>query len=206
MGVDAFRPVHIARLSIVLAGSGGAVVAPLLAAALLTSAAAALPAQGTGSIGVSAVVLAPPLTGAPVRSVQFGAVRPGTATVVAPNSAQAGEYRITGLKSRKSVDISFTLPTTLTGPGDATLTLSFNGNTAALCEVDSSNTCAAGSYVAWNPVTTQTFHDMPTRYAPGRKAYEYDMYDVYIGGTATAAVEQKPGTYSGTIGVVLVVN
>ena len=177
----------------------------IICAALLSST-AVVGAQSTGSLAASATVLAPALTGASVRSVQFGVMRPGRPSVVAPNSAQAGEYRITGLKYRKSVDISFSLPTSLTGPGGETIPLNFNGNTAALCELDASNTCVAGSYFAWNPVTTPTYHDMPTRYVPGRKTYAYDSYDLYIGGTATSVPGQTPGIYTGAIGVVLVAN
>ena len=181
-------------------------LATVLAAALLVSSASVLGAQITGSLAATAVVLARPLTGVGVRAVQFGVVVPGTPAVVAPNSAQGGEYRISGLKSRKSVDITFTLPANLTGPGGATIPLNFNGNTAGLCEVDTTNTCVPASYFAWNPVTTPTFRDTPTRYAPGRKVYAYDLYSVYIGGTASPAAGQKPGTYTGAVGVVLVVN
>ena len=181
-------------------------LATLLAAALLVSTAPLLGAQITGSFAVSAVILARPLTGAGVRALQFGVVVPGTPTIVAPNSAQGGEFRLSGLKSRKSVDITFTLPAKLAGPSGATIPLNFNGNTAGLCEVDTTNTCVPASYVAWNPVTTPTFRDLPTRYSPGRKTYTYDLYSVYIGGIATPAAGQKPGTYTGAIGVVLVVN
>ncbi|MDQ2667434.1 MAG: hypothetical protein M3Z05_15670 [Gemmatimonadota bacterium] len=180
--------------------------ATLLTGALLVSTASLLGAQITGSLAVSAVVLARPLAGVGVRSLQFGVLVPGTPTVIAPNSAQGGEYRLSGVKSRKSVDISFTLPASLTGPNGATIPLNFNGNTAGVCEVDTSNTCVAASFFTWNPVTTPSYRDTPTRYKPGRKVYAYDLYSVYIGGTATPAAGQKPGTYTGAIGIVLAVN
>ncbi|MEP6990898.1 MAG: hypothetical protein ABJA80_08225 [bacterium] len=180
--------------------------ATLLAAALLVSTASLLGAQITGSLAASAVVLARPLAAVGVRSLQFGVVIPGTPVVVAPNSVQGGEYRISGVKSRKSVDIAFTLPASLTGPGGATIPLNFNGNTAGLCEVDTTNTCVAASYFSWNPVAMPSYRDQPTRYAPGRKVYAYDLYSVYIGGTATPAAGQKPGTYTGAIGIVIAVN
>lgn len=178
----------------------------LFAAALIVSGAPLLGAQITSSLAVSATVLARPLAGAGVRSLQFGVVVPGTPVTVAANSPQGGEYRISGVKSRKSVDIAFILPAILTGPGGATIPLNFNGNMAGLCEVDTTNNCVASSYFTWNPVTTPLYHDTPTRLAPGRKVYTYDLYSVYIGGTATPAAGQKPGTYTGAIGVVLVVN
>jgi hypothetical protein len=178
----------------------------LLVGALSVSTASLLGAQITGAISVSATVLARPLAGVGVRGLQFGVLVPGTATVVAPKSVQGGEYRISGVKSRKSVDIAFTLPANLMGPNGATIPLNFNGNTAALCEVDTTNTCVAASVYAWNPVTTPSYHDTPTRYAPGRKVYTYDLYSVFIGGTATPTAGQKPGTYTGAIGIVLAVN
>ena len=58
--------------------------------------------------------------------------------------ARGGEFRITGVKNRKSVDISFTLPTQLTGPAGATIPLNFNGNYAGLCEIDTTGSLRSG--------------------------------------------------------------
>ena len=182
------------------------VLAAVVAAALLAIPLPRAGAQITGSIGATAVVTARPLAGTGVRNLQFGIVVPGTPAVVSPNSNEGGEYRLSGTKSRKSIDITFVLPVTLVGPGGTTIPLDFNANTAALCEVDTANTCVPASYYAWNPVTSPLYHDTPARYVAGRKVYAYDLYSVYIGGTATPAATQKPGTYTGAIGVVLVVN
>jgi hypothetical protein len=74
-------------------------------------------------------ILAAPLTGTGTRALQFGVIVPGTTTVtVLPRTSGGGEFRITGVKNRKSVDISFTLPTQLNGPAGASIPLSFNGN------------------------------------------------------------------------------
>ncbi|HET9797228.1 MAG TPA: hypothetical protein VFP90_04540, partial [Gemmatimonadaceae bacterium] len=102
--------------------------------------------------------------------------------------------------------ISFTLPTALTGPGGATIPLSFDGNFVGLCEVDASGACVAASYTSWNPVTTPSFHDQPTRYKPGRPRYTFDEYQLYVGGTALPAANQRQGTYTASIGVLLAVN
>jgi hypothetical protein len=164
-------------------------------------------AQVTGGIISSAQILAAPLSGVGTRALQFGVIVPGTTSVtVLPRSRSGGEYRITGVRNRKSVDISFTLPTSLAGPAGATIPLDFNGNYAGLCEIDVSGNCEVASYVAWNPVTTPTFHDVPTRYKAGRKVYAYDDYQVYVGGVANPSANQRQGHYTGTIGVLLAIN
>jgi hypothetical protein len=163
--------------------------------------------QITAGITATASILTLPLTGTGTRALQFGVIVPGTTTVtVLPRSSAGGEFRIAGVKSRKSVDISFTLPTQLTGPAGASIPLSFNGNYAGLCEIDTSGACVLASYVTWNPVSTPTFRDNPTRYQPGRKVYAYDQYQVYLGGVATPAATQRQGTYTASIGVLLVIN
>ena len=182
----------------------------VLAAALLSGEVAAARAQGTavtGGIIVGANILNAPLAGTGVRPLAFGTILPGTgAVVIAPNSASGGEWRLTGTVNRKSIDISFTLPTSLTGPGGATIPLNFNGNTAALCEIDTTGSCVAASYFAWDPVATPSFRDTPQRYKPGRPKYNFDMYSLYMGGTATPAAGLRAGRYTATIGVQLVIN
>jgi hypothetical protein len=178
-----------------------------LAAVLLLALSAPAQAQITGGITTLATILAAPLSGVGTRALQFGVIVPGTpAVTVLPNTPSGGEFRITGVKNRKSLDISFTLPTQLTGPAGASIPLSFNGNYAGLCEIDTSGVCEVASYFTWNPVTTPSFHDQPTRYKPGRPRYVYDEYQLYLGGVASPAATQRPGTYTASIGVLLVVN
>ena len=181
--------------------------AALLPMLLLGTLAVRADGQITGGISVMVGILTPPLTGTGTRALQFGTIVPGTTTVtVLPRTSAGGEFRITGVKSRKSVDISFTLPTQLNGPGGASIPLDFNGNFAGLCEIDPSGVCEVASYVTWNPVTTPSFRDQPTRYKPGRKVYAYDQYQVYLGGTASPSTTQRQGSYTASIGVLLVVN
>jgi hypothetical protein len=164
-------------------------------------------AQITAGITSMVDILTAPLSGVGTRALQFGMIVPGTTTVtVLPRSRSGGEFRITGVRNRKSIDVSFTLPTALTGPAGATIPLNFNGNYAGLCEIDASGACDLASYFTWNPVTTPTYRDTPTRYKPGRKVYTYDDYQVYLGGVALPSTTQRQGTYSATIGVLLVVN
>jgi len=179
----------------------------LFSLALLGARTERLAGQITAGIAASADILMLPLTGAGTRALQFGVIVPGTTTVtVQPGTSAGGEFRLTGLKNRKSIDISFTLPTQLTGPAGASIPLSFNGNYAGLCEVDASGACEIASYTTWNPVSTPTFRDNPTRYKPGRKVYAYDAYQIYLGGTASPSATQARGSYSASIGVLLVIN
>ena len=178
-----------------------------LAALLLAGQAPRADAQITAGITSMANILAAPLSGVGSRALQFGMIVPGTTNVtVLPKSRAGGEFRITGARNRKSVDISFTLPASLAGPSGASIPLSFNGNYAGLCEIDNSGNCEAASYVTWNPVNTPSFHDTPTRYKPGRKVYAYDELQVYLGGVASPSATQRQGAYTGTIGVLLVIN
>src|SRR5690349_8093017 len=102
-----------------------------LAVLLVGALSAHAQAQITASVATMATILAKPLSTTGVRALQFGVIVPGTTTVtVLPNTAADGQLRITGTKNRKSIDISFTLPTQLTGPAGATIPLNFNGNYA----------------------------------------------------------------------------
>ena len=174
---------------------------------LLATGPAVAEGQITAGMSAMASILSAPLSGTGTRALQFGVIVPGTTTVtVLPRSSAGGEFRITGLRNRKSIDISFTLPTQLTGPAGASIPLSFNGNYAALCEIDNSGACETASVFTWNPVTTPSFRDQPTRYKPGRKVFAYDDYELYLGGVASPAANQRQGTYTASIGVLLVVN
>ncbi|MDQ3555879.1 MAG: hypothetical protein M3409_03755 [Gemmatimonadota bacterium] len=160
-----------------------------------------------GSIGAYLALLQPPLQAAGVRSLAFGTLLPGAPiTPVLPASASAGEWRISGMKNRRSIDISLVLPAQLSSAEGATLPLSFDGDYAALCEIDAAGRCDQPSWVAWNPVATPTFGDKPYRARPGRPRYQYDEFSVYIGGEALPAVAQRAGVYTGTVGVTLTVN
>jgi hypothetical protein len=105
----------------------------ILASTMLGVFSARVEAQITAGMPATLNILTPPLSGVGTRALQFGVIVPGTTSVtVLPRSTAGGEFRITGVKSRKSVDISFTLPAALTGPGGATIPLDFNGNFAGL--------------------------------------------------------------------------
>jgi spore coat protein U-like protein len=183
----------------------------------LTVTALAVPAgaqkQSTGAIGVSATIPYPLLTGTGIRPLNFGVIVPSAGPVtVLPNyvsGSLSGEWRLTGTANQKSLDISFTLPTQLTASGGRILAISFDGPYAGLCEIDTTQTCQATSWMTWNPRPSGvavTFHDTPQRWKPGRPKYEYNFYSVYIGGQVQPTATQPGGVYSGTVGVVIVIN
>ena len=162
----------------------------------------------TGNVVATVDVVYPPLTGVGIRPLDFGMIIPGTPSVtVMPNTINGAEYRIVGTSSRKSVDITFVLPASLTSASGGTIPLNFNGNYAGLCEVDdATQLCVAASFFAWNPVVTPTYHDTPTRYKSGRPRYTYNTYSVYIGGQATPPANAPPGHYTGTVDLTIVIN
>jgi hypothetical protein len=184
-----------------------------LGAVLAQAAPARAQKQSTGSIGVSVTIPYPLLTGTGIRPLNFGTVIPSAGPVtVLPSyvaGSLSGEWRLTGTANQKSVDISFNLPTQLTASGGRTMAISFDGSYAGLCEVDAAQTCQTTSWVTWNPKPAgvpATFHDTPQRWKPGRPKYEYNFYSVFIGGQLQPTATQPGGTYSGTVGIVLVIN
>jgi hypothetical protein len=164
--------------------------------------------EGSRTVRTTVNVIWPPLTGTGVRPLQFGQLVPGAGPVtVLPNASRGGEWRLTGVANRKSLDITFGLPTALTGPGGATMPISFNGNFAAACEInDATQECETASYFTWNPVTTPTMRDTPQRYRPGRPRFNHDHYSLYIGGTVTPAATQRAGIYTGSVQITIVAN
>ena len=185
-----------------------AALAALAAAGSARAAAQATPVRPTGGISASATILFPPLTAVGVRPLQFGVVPAGaTQVTVLPGTPQGGEWRLTGMRNRKSVVISFTLPASLAGPGGASLPVTFNGTYAGSCEIDgATNACDAPTYQTWNPVTTPAMTDFPERVKPGRPKFTENEYSVFIGGRLLPPPAPRAGTYSATITVNLTVN
>lgn len=182
----------------------------LLAAALCALCAPARAQAGraseTDGINASVTIVDPPLNLEGTRTLRFGAIAPGTGPVtVLPTDIDAGEGRGNGATGYRSLTFRFTLPTVLTGPGGATIPLNFNGLYAASCEINNANTCDAASRQTWNPVTEPSHTDTPRNQGPGGR-FLYTRYSVYIGGQALPSATQRAGTYTGAIGVVVILN
>lgn len=178
----------------------------LLALAALAGAPGRACAQPTGAVRATATILFPPLVGAGIKPLQFGSLVPGVPKTVLPNAAAAGEFRISGVRNRRSLSLTLGLPATLRNAANQALAVSFNGSYAANCEITTAGACDPVTYVAWNPVTTPTFNDTPNRSRPGRPRYDLDLFSVYVGGVALPTAGQPAGTYVGTISVTIAAN
>jgi hypothetical protein len=176
---------------------------PLLAAAPATAFAQA---GITSGVATSVDILFPAITGGGVRPLSFGIVVPGTTVSVAPRSAQGAEFHIAGLLGRKSVDLTLTLPTVLTGPGGATIPLTFAGANAAACELDVLGNCQTASLVSWDPVATPTTRVRPTKFGPGPKIFVNDQLALYLGASVAPTATQRAGHYTASATVVIVAN
>lgn len=166
------------------------------------------PRANAGTIQVSAEILFPPLTATGVRPLAFGTLMPGTTQVtVLPRTPQGGEWRLTGIRNRRQVQISFALPAALTSASGATIPLDFNGAYAGSCEIDAATSaCDLPTYQAWNPVTTPVMTDFPERTKPGRPKFTETDYTVYMGGRALVPAAPQAGAYRATITVFVTAN
>lgn len=184
----------------------------VLAAALLLPEGAAV-AQGggrTGAINAHLVILNPPLATVGTKPLQFGFVVPGTPKTVLPRDAAAGQLRVSGIRNKRWLIVSLSLPPALTRAGGATLPLDFDGDYAGLCEAAAGGVCDEDSFVDWNPVVEPSYTDTPSnirkRGKSGRQTYALDHMIIYIGGRALPSAGQLAGTYTGTITVTLTTN
>lgn len=119
------------------------------------------------------------------RALTFGTILAGTSTSVAPNSANAAEFRISGILGI-SGSVSMTLPATLkrTG-GTETMTVTFC-NTCGLYRLGNSNPVGA---TVFNPATGLN----------GLYIVVLSTIYIWLGGSVTAAPNQVSGSYTGTI-------
>ena len=139
------------------------------------------------------LVLLPALAAAPsaaaqvsitgIRDLTFGPVIVGIPSSVGPSHpTKSGQFRITAPLSSK-VQVRFTLPDALAGPGGAQLPISFGSNDAM----------AIGSAPGSTPITFNPKATRNPQFQPST------AYDVFIGGTVTPAGNQQPGSYAATI-------
>lgn len=124
-----------------------------------------------------------PLTVRGTRPLVFGTVLPGIPRVIArTDPVNSGQFDLTGTKFA-SVQLTFTLPSVMTGPAGATLPLAFGGSDAGY-----SDTQAVGSQVGFDP--KQTLVVLLNRNGRG---------SVFLGGTANPATSQRAGSYTATV-------
>ncbi len=143
----------------------------------------------SGAIGARASIQGP-MTVTGLQGLDFGTVLPGTPSTVAPNTAQAGIWMVSGTPNAY-VDISFTLPSLLNNiqaaPG---ITMPISFNTTAARWRRQTQSLAGGT--VFDPAVGDV-----GRLGPGPRP---DMY-IYIGGTVSPSPTQLPGRYQGSITV-----
>lgn len=152
-------------------------VPAVLAVAILPASAASLHGQGQ------------PVRVNGVRSVSFGTVFPGIPkSVLRTDALNSGRFDIRAAAGSQ-LQLSFALPTGMTGPGGSTMPLSFGGSDAGF-----SPTQSVTSQVGFDPrVPFVATMGGP----PGRAA-------VFLGGTVTPLAAQPAGSYTGTITLTVV--
>ncbi len=134
--------------------------------------AAPLPAQGGRPLQVRGQ-----------RPLAFGQVLPGVPRFVPrTDAASSGEFEIRGRKF-SPILMQFTLPAALTGPGGASMPVSFGSNDAGY-----SPSGSVGAQTGFNPTTGGT-GVLPNN---GRAS-------VFLGGTARPLTGQASGAYVGTV-------
>lgn len=152
-------------------------VPALLAVAALPAPAAPVLAQGQ------------PVRVNGVRSVSFGTVFPGISkSVLRTDALNSGRFDIRAAAGTQ-LQLSFALPSAMTGPGGATMPLTFGGGDAGF-----SATQTVASQVGFDPRVpfVATMSGPPARAA------------VFLGGTVTPLASQPAGSYTGTITLTVV--
>src|SRR5438046_3213904 len=124
-----------------------------------------------------------PLTVTGIQSLTFGTLIPGIPTAVSRTDAgKSGRFDLGGPHDTQG-QVTFTLPSVLTGPAGATLPLSFGGSDAGYSQSQN-----IGSQVGFDP--NQPFL-IPFR---GQR-----RGSIFLGGTARPEPIQCAGAYTGTI-------
>ena len=170
-------------------------------------------AQTTGSIAASVDIVYPPLTATGVRHLNFGSLLPGvTREILLPTDITAGppvaggEIPITGARHRRLPLINWA-PDSLRNANGRGLEISFAGQYAATCEIETNQTCDPVTWHAYNPVEFPGgYQDVPDRARKNRTRYSLDSFSVYLGGEIRASADQPPGYYRAPVRVTITAN
>ncbi len=137
----------------------------------------------TGTVQATANVLTPLSVSTDLRALDFGDVFPGVSKAVTFGDADSGKWQIAGAAGAE-VQMSFTLPLSLSDGGVNTLPISFGATDAAYFDSD-----AVGSAVAFDPNAGST---------ENLEGTAGDGF-VWLGGTVNPAGNQAAGSYSATV-------
>ncbi len=129
-----------------------------------------------------------PISVTAVQNLSFGSVFPGVPVhILRTNATSSGQYNIRGNKNA-GIQVTFTLPSTMAGPLGATMPISFNSTDGGY-----SNPQNIGTQVPFDPRAPYT-----TALDKNGDAI------VYLGSTASPAVNQRAGSYTATITMTVV--
>ena len=118
-----------------------------------------------------------------IRPLAFGSLLAGApTTVLRTDPANSGQFDLTA-QNNDVVILTFSLPSSMSGPSGASLPLAFSGSDAGF-----SSSQSIGAQVAFDP--RQSY--VATMSQQGRGS-------VFLGGTVAPAFNQRPGSYSATI-------
>jgi hypothetical protein len=134
---------------------------------------------------VAAVWLAgSPVAGqvAKLRDLAFGTITSGTTTSVSKTSASAAEWSFTG-STILGANFQLTLPTVLNGPG-ATLAITFS-TTDGIYRKGTNDPTGGTVFNPHNPVSIGLLQS--------------GTWYVWLGASVSPPLNQKPGTYTGTV-------
>ena len=119
-----------------------------------------------------------------IQGVSFGSMVPGISKAVPRTDAlNAARFDIKGAGSGRMVELQFSLPAVLTGPGGASLPLSYTAGDAGFSAQQ-----AIGNQTGFDPRTAF----IATLSGNGRGS-------VFLGCRASPAVNQPAGSYSATL-------
>ncbi|MDX2193616.1 MAG: DUF4402 domain-containing protein [Gemmatimonadales bacterium] len=119
------------------------------------------------------------------NNLNFGAVVPGQTKTILPTDAASGFFLVDGAATTP-VNVSFTLPATLTRQGGAeTMPITFGATSASRSAANPPVRAGSTLFNPNTPITTPT--------------NAVGQLGVFIGGAVTAAANQVAGTYNGQI-------
>ena len=119
-----------------------------------------------------------------IQGVTFGAMLPGVSRIVSRTDGLNGaRFDIKGAGNTRTVEIQFTLPAAMSGPGGATLPLSYTAGDAGFSAQQS-----VANQIGFDPRTPYT----AVLSGPGRGS-------VFLGCRATPAANQPAGSYAATL-------
>jgi hypothetical protein len=133
-------------------------------------------------LGATSRLLAQTTSVTGIQPLAFGMLLPGVPTTILPTDpVNSGRFDLAG-RNKETVSLTFTLPSSLVGPGGATLPVTFGGSSAG--------------FSATQSTTDEVFFDPTQAYQTtlGKK-----VGSVFLGATAQPSTSQRAGPYSATV-------